>query len=157
MAKSSSFFKNFFRPMDDDDDYDDDDYDGYTPPVPEQPPAGAAATAPKTERSTLPNSGAVRTFHVTAQVQYVIRKPKQFEEAAEIADQLKDGHAIVLNLEETDDKQARRVLDFIGGVAYSLKGQVKRIAVQVYMITPNNYTLIGDIADELESSGSLYM
>jgi cell division inhibitor SepF len=48
---------------------------------------------------------------------------------------------------------ARRILDFLSGVAYANDGQIKRVANCTYIITPYNVGLMGDLLDELENNG----
>lgn len=90
------------------------------------------------------------------QVQMVIVKPERFEGAAEIADHLRDRRPVLLNLEQTQKDIARRLIDFLSGVAYALDGKVRKVAVNTFIITPYNVDVMGDLMDELESS-NLYM
>ena len=49
---------------------------------------------------------------------------------------------------------ARRILDFLSGVAYANDGKIKKVASNTYIIIPNNVDLTGDdLLDELENSG----
>ena len=80
-------------------------------------------------------------------------KPERFENAAEIADHLRDKRTVVLNLEQTNKDIARRLIDFLSGVAYAQEGKIKKVAVNTYIITPYNVDLMGDLIDELESNG----
>ena len=60
----------------------------------------------------------------------------------------------MLNLESANREIARRLLDFLSGVAYANNGQIKRVANSTYIITPYNVDLTGDdVLDELENSG----
>ena len=49
-----------------------------------------------------------------------------------------------MNLEETSKETARRLLDFLSGVAYSINGNLKRVANNTYVITPCNVDVSGD-------------
>lgn len=98
----------------------------------------------------------VVSMHSTAQLAVVLVKPDRFENAAEIADHLKDKHTVVLNLEQTNKEVARRLVDFLSGVAYANEGKIKRVANSTYIITPYNVDILGDLIDELESNG-LYL
>ena len=54
----------------------------------------------------------------------------------------------------TADQVARRILDFLSGVAYANNGKVKRIATGTYIITPYTVDLTGEgVLDELENNG----
>lgn len=95
----------------------------------------------------------VVNIHATAQLQVVLVKPEQYENAREIADHLRDKRTVVLNLESTGKDIARRILDFVSGVAYAQDGKIKKVAVSTYIITPYNVDILGDLIDELENNG----
>lgn len=99
------------------------------------------------------DSGKVVNIHATTQLQVVLVKPDRFENAAEIADHLREKRTVVLNLEQTNKDIARRLVDFLSGVAYAQDGKIKKIAINTYLITPYNVDLIGDLIDELENNG----
>ncbi len=95
----------------------------------------------------------VVNIHTTTQLQVVLVKPERYENSAEVADHLKDRRTVVLNLESTNKEAARRILDFLSGVAYANDGKIKRVANSTYIITPFNVDLKGDLIDELENNG----
>ena len=85
----------------------------------------------------------VVNIHATAQLQVVLVKPERFDDAS----------AVVLNLESANKDVARRILDFLSGVAYANDGQIKKVANCTFIITPYNVGIMGDLLDELESNG----
>ena len=95
-------------------------------------------------------------IHATAQLKVVLVKPERFENASEIADHLREKRTVVLNLESTNKDIARRLVDFLSGVAYAGDGKIKKVAANTYIITPYSVDIMGDLIDELESSG-LYL
>ena len=70
-------------------------------------------------------------------------KPQHFESVPQIADHLLNKRTVVLNLENTNKETARRLIDFLSGVAYSIDGSIKKIASNAYVITPSNVD-VGD-------------
>ena len=95
----------------------------------------------------------VVNIHATTQLKVVLVKPERFENASEIADHLRDKRTVVLNLEQTDKNIARRLIDFLSGVAYANEGTIKKVALSTYIITPYNVEIMGDLIDELENNG----
>lgn len=95
----------------------------------------------------------VVNIHATTSVQVVLSKPERFEQAAEIADHLRAGRTVVINLEATNKDVARRLVDFLSGAAYAFQGAIKKAAINTYIITPCNAEIMGDLIDELENSG----
>ena len=95
-------------------------------------------------------------IHTTAKLQVVLSKPERFENAVEIADNLNEKRTVVLNLEGTNRDIARRLIDFLSGVAYANGGQLKRVANNTFIITPYNVDISGDLIDELENTGMFF-
>ena len=95
----------------------------------------------------------VVNIHTTTQLQVVLVKPERFENASEIADHLREKRTVVLNLEQTEKNIARRLIDFLSGVAYANEGTIKKVALSTYIITPYNVEILGDLIDELENNG----
>ncbi len=103
--------------------------------------------------SSSPNK--VVNIHATAQLKVVLSKPEIFAtETSPVADELIAMHTVLLNLEKTEDSEARRIIDFLSGVAYANGGKIKRVATNTYIIIPYNVNLSGDdVMDGLENSG----
>ena len=78
-----------------------------------------------------------------AAIEMKVLKPKTFESVPQIADHLLNKRTVVLNLESTSKETARRLIDFLSGVAYSIDGSIKKIASNAYVITPSNVD-VGD-------------
>ena len=114
-----------------------------------------ASDSERSERSGR-RSNKVVNIHTTTQLQVVLVKPERFENASEIADHLREKRTVVLNLESTNKDIARRLLDFLSGVAYANEGKIKKVAISTYIITPYNVDILGDLIDELENNG-LYL
>ena len=137
-------------------DEDEDDFDSYEPAAPraverrERP--AAQYNVPAAESSER-RSNKVVNIHTTTQLQVVLVKPERFENASEIADHLREKRTVVLNLESTNKDIARRLLDFLSGVAYANEGKIKKVAISTYIITPYNVDILGDLIDELENNG----
>ena len=86
-------------------------------------------------------------INTTAQLQVVLVKPEQFEDAQEIADNLISKRTVLLNIENLNKEISRRLIDFISGVAYAQGGNIKRVANRTYIITPYNVDILGDVLD----------
>lgn len=136
--------------------YDEDDAADMAPPPParEEPVRRREREYQEPVRQQAPQGnpgGKVVNIHATTQIQVVLVKPKRYDNAAEIANHLRDKRTVVLNLEETDENVARRLLDFLSGVAYAQEGEIKKVAKQTFLVTPYNVRFEGDLLDELEN------
>lgn len=138
--------------------YDDEDYD-YEDELEVTERAESRATIfdeRREERRTEDRHNKVVNIHATAALKVVLVKPERFENASEIADHLREKRTVVLNLESTNKDVARRLIDFLSGVAYAGEGKIKKVAANTYIITPYSVDIMGDLIDELENNG-LYL
>ncbi|MEG0833483.1 MAG: cell division protein SepF [Oscillospiraceae bacterium] len=138
--------KDLFGVEPEDEIEDDSVFDEYE--VEDKKSSGAIHTSPEKQRS-----GKVLNINATTQLEVVLVKPERFDDASGIADQLNNKRTVVLNLESTNKDVSRRLVDFLSGVAYANGGQIKRVANSTFIITPYNVGIVGDLLDELESSG----
>lgn len=138
--------------------YDDEDYDyedDFEEPVKESSRSlfDDRKDDRREDRRSDDRHNKVVNIHATTQLQVVLVKPERYENASEIADHLRDKRTVVLNLEKTQKDVARRLLDFLSGVAYAQEGKIKKVALQTYIVTPYNVDIMGDLIDELENNG----
>ena len=115
--------------------------------------SGSSSSAKTSSGAAAFRPNNVLNINTTAQLQVVLAKPERFESAAEIADHLREKRTVVMNLEQTNKDVARRLIDFLSGVAYAQDGKIKKVANSTYIITPYNVDLVGDLVDELENNG----
>ncbi len=155
--------KRLAYPREDEDLDDFDDFDVSPRPVErrdrdryERParPENSYNTAPSLDDDRRSNK--VVNIRAATQLQVVLVKPDKFEDASAIADHLRDKRTVVLNLESTNKEIARRLLDFLSGVAYANEGKIKKVAISTYIITPYNVDILGDLIDELENNGMYF-
>lgn len=153
--------KRLAHPYEDEpeDDFDDEYHDDYRD-EPESPPEPVSRRERNRDTAPYPEyerrSNKVVNIHTTTQLQVVLVKPERFENASEIADHLRYKRTVVLNLESTNKEIARRLLDFLSGVAYANEGQIKKVALSTFIITPYNVDIQGDLLDELENNGLFF-
>lgn len=84
------------------------------------------------------------TGDAEANIELKVVRPSSYEEVSDIADYLLDGCTVVLNLELLDGNQTIRMLDFLNGVTYSTDGDIKNVAKNTYILTPNNVDVSED-------------
>ncbi len=149
-----------FEPEDPDDvmedDYDDYEEEDYIPPRAPAAPQSFNEPAPAPQAQAAPRRSNVVTMPSKTTLQVVLAKPERFDDASAIADHLNEKRTVVLNLESANRDVARRLIDFLSGVAYANAGQLKRVANSTFIITPYNVSVTGDLLDELESNGMFF-
>ena len=139
----------YSEPEEDDyDDYDDEPLDNDPAPAPQSSRRSYSRSTPAAQDTQTTRGGnKVVNINATTQLQVVLVKPEKFENASDIADHLREKRTVVLNLESTNKEIARRLLDFLSGVAYANEGKIKKVAISTYIITPYNVDILGDLID----------
>lgn len=147
-------FKKWAHPYEDEDE----EYEDNFPDLKDHGDTGAFADRARgsersSERRAEDRRNKVVNINATTQLKVVLVKPERFENASEIADHLKEKRTVVINLESTNKDIARRLIDFLSGVAYAGEGKIKKVAANTYIITPYHVDIMGDLIDELENNG----
>ena len=142
--------KRIISPISDEDDDYEDIFDDRDSPFIDDRSRGSDRSGSSDSRRKIVN------IHATTQLKVVLVKPERFEAASEIADHLKEKRTVVVNLESTHKDIARRLIDFLSGVAYAGEGKIKKVAANTYIITPYSVDIQGDLIDELESNGMYF-
>lgn len=77
----------------------------------------------------------------------VLNEPSSYNEAQEIADQLVNRRAVVINLQRVDHHQAKRIVDFLSGTVYAIGGDIQKLGAQTFLCTPDNVEISGSISE----------
>lgn len=79
-------------------------------------------------------------------------KPTKVEDYREIADTLLSGCTVVLNLEGNDVDDAQRIIDLSSGSCYAIGGGLQKVSSYIFILTPSNVEISGDIQDLLNGA-----
>jgi len=76
---------------------------------------------------------------VTAmKMKVIVIEPKTFDDAQQVANNLREKKPVVINFEKTDAEDAKRIIDFISGTTYALNGEIKKVGHNVFLCAPSN-------------------
>lgn len=110
---------------------------------------GVASEETPSTRHTVTNTS------IGSSIEMKVVKPDSLDSVTQIADHLLDRRTILLNLEDTNRETARRLVDFLQGVAYAINGTLKKVANCTYVITPSNVDVSGEQIKESQESGDI--
>ena len=109
-----------------------------------------------TYEAPIINEGRNREVKIaaTTTLQIVLTRPSEFSEVKKIGDEINQQKTVLLNLETVKTEDAKRILDFISGVAYANGAKIKMMAQKTFAIMPHNVSFQGvDLMGELENNG----
>ena len=117
----------------------------------EEAPAPAPVQKPvqkKVEEAPAPAPVIKNSLSSPENIELKVVRPENYASVTEIADHLLAHRTVVLNLEATNKEVAKRLIDFLSGVAYSIGGSVRRVATNTFVITPSNVGVSGETLTE---------
>ena len=108
---------------------------------------GSAEPADNTDAASVTVQGDDNKVH------FVLFKPETFDkDVTTMADRFIQKDTLILNMEQTNKDVAKRIIDFLGGVAYAHSGKISRVAEDTYIVMPSHIDITGDdLMDEVES------
>jgi cell division inhibitor SepF len=139
--------KGFVNPPEEDDYYDDeaDYYDDID--------SGSAKQQPVQQNNYNQQTAGRQSsgMGLGGALEMKVVKPDKYDSATaqKIADHLLNERTVVLNLEATNKESARRLIDFLSGVAYSISGYIQRVANNTFVIVPKNVDVSGEQLQEV--------
>ena len=131
-----SFFKKE-KKFDFDEEDDDDIFETKQKPVRQAP---AAKVTP------------MRQANRKANMEVCVIKPTTVDDAREITETLLSGSTVILNLEGLDLEVAQRIIDFTSGATFAINGNLQKISNFIFLVTPTNVDISGDLHDLLNNS-----
>ncbi|MCJ8006192.1 cell division protein SepF [Lederbergia wuyishanensis] len=137
-----SKFKNFFLLEDEYDYVEEEKIVKETPKVPEQ-----ELSSPKTRKQNVVSLQSVQNSS-----KMILIEPRVYAEAQEVADHLVNRRAVVVNLQRIQRDQAIRIVDFLSGAVYSIGGDIQRVGKDIFLCTPDNVEVSGNISELLDES-----
>ena len=68
----------------------------------------------------------------------IVIEQKTFDDAQQVANNLREKKPVVINFEKTEAEDAKRIIDFISGTTYALNGEIKKVGHNVFLCAPSN-------------------
>lgn len=87
-----------------------------------------------------------------ASMEVCVVKPSSVDDSREITETLLAGRTVILNLEGMDLEIAQRIIDFISGATFAINGNLQKISNYIFLVTPTNVDISGDLQDLLGGS-----
>ena len=166
MAFMDKFLNAFGMADDDDDDEDYNDvYDekpakkeprtqkrevveNEAPKIREEKKAVQPISRPQVVKSQAPSKRMV-----TAGMEVCVIKPTSFDDSKEITDTLLMGKPVILNVEGLNLEIAQRIIDVCSGACYAIEGSLRKVSNYIFILTPHNVEISGDLQNMLDSFG----
>lgn len=84
----------------------------------------------------------------SSQARIVVLKPKCFNNSTAVADELRRRRPVIVDVGALDPDEARRVIDFVSGTVYGIDGKMQKITSGIFVATPSQMDIMGEIVKE---------
>ena len=108
--------------------------------------------APATSNKITPMRQPASRRNNSANMEVCVVKPTSVDDSREITETLLAGRTVILNLEGMDLEIAQRIIDFISGATFAISGNLQKISNYIFLVTPTNVDISGDLQDLLSGS-----
>jgi cell division inhibitor SepF len=92
------------------------------------------------------------TARKNAGMEVCVVRPTSVDDSREITETLLAGRTVILNLEGMDLEIAQRIIDFTSGATFAISGNLQKISNYIFLVTPTNVDISGDLQDLLGGS-----
>lgn len=111
------------------------------------PPETAAEPPPREDASNVrplrvpePGSPHVRAMPAGS-VRVAVVEVREFDDAQLIGSRYRSGQPVLFDLGGVDGTEARRILDFVSGVTYALRGRLTKAGRRAFLLVPEGIEL----------------
>jgi cell division inhibitor SepF len=69
-------------------------------------------------------------------------RPVRYDEAKDIADLIKAGRPVLMDIGSAEESVARRLIDFVSGLIYGVDGTMEKVSPGVFLIKPRGVRVV---------------
>jgi cell division inhibitor SepF len=65
-------------------------------------------------------------------------QPRSYSEARQVGEAFREGNPVIVNLDDMEESERKRLVDFASGLVFGLHGRIERISLKVFLLSPAN-------------------
>ncbi len=119
-------------------------------------PARQVASRPNQERSSRERTGVTVlgthsvASHATqpamieepaSSYNIITLQPRSYSEARKVGEYYREGNPVIINLDDMEESERKRLVDFASGLVFGLHGRIERISLKVFLLSPANVSV----------------
>jgi cell division inhibitor SepF len=115
-------------------------------------PQRAAVARPTRERTGVTVLGSHQPTHPVASQPAMIEEPassyniitlqpRSYSEARKVGEYYREGNPVIINLDDMEESERKRLVDFASGLVFGLHGRIERISLKVFLLSPANVSV----------------
>ncbi len=68
-------------------------------------------------------------------------QPRSYSEARKVGEFYREGNPVIINLDDMEESERKRLVDFASGLVFGLHGRIERISLKVFLLSPANVSV----------------
>ena len=110
-------------------------------------PARAAVARPTRERTGVTVLGSHSSVTQPAMIEepatynIITLQPRSYSEARKVGEYYREGNPVIINLDDMEESERKRLVDFASGLVFGLHGRIERISLKVFLLSPANVSV----------------
>jgi cell division inhibitor SepF len=76
--------------------------------------------------------------HADANYHIVTLQPRSYSEARKMGEHYREGNPVIINLDDMEEGERKRLVDFASGLVFGLHGRIERVSHKVFLLSPAN-------------------
>lgn len=116
-------------------------------------PASSSATSVPADSNVRP----LRASDVPAPTaRLAVVEIARFDDVEQVGSRYRTGQPVLFDVAQADRVDARRVIDFVAGLTYALRGSMRRVGTRAYLLVPDGVVLPDDERRRIETLGYVF-
>lgn len=68
-------------------------------------------------------------------------QPRSYSEMRKVGEHFREGNPVIINLDDTEESERKRLVDFASGLVFGLQGRIEKVSLRVFLLSPANVTV----------------
>jgi cell division inhibitor SepF len=92
----------------------------------------AGVTVVGSTRAVASSTQAEANYHI------ITLQPRSYSEARKMGEHYREGNPVIINLDDMEESERKRLVDFASGLVFGLHGRIERVSHKVFLLSPAN-------------------
>lgn len=79
-------------------------------------------------------------------------QPRSYSEARKVGEHYREGNPVIINLDDMEEGERKRLVDFASGLVFGLHGRIERISLKVFLLSPANVSVSNEEKSAAQAS-----
>lgn len=86
----------------------------------------------RSQATTVENVAPETPYHI------ISLQPRSYSEARQVGEAFRAGNPVIINLDDMEESERKRLVDFASGLVFGHHGRIERVSLKVFLLSPAN-------------------